>query len=119
MTYPSDIPEDIPWDSGDQQLSLENCRSHYNKLQHDLSSLYFHPERKKSLDIVLQSLKKFIKINEGLGPTIDGFINLMHKRTIEVMGLYRWYVVKERVTKEQKKSIFNFKEGIKRKKLKV
>ena len=25
--YPSDIPEEIPWDSGDQQLTLESCRS--------------------------------------------------------------------------------------------
>ena len=38
-TYASNIPEELPWDSGDQQLTLESCRSHYNKLQHDIYSL--------------------------------------------------------------------------------
>ena len=35
------------------------------------------------------------------------------------MGLDKWVVVKERVSKEQANSMFNFKEGLKRKALKV
>ena len=32
MTYPSDLPDKIPWESGIQQITLESCRAHYNKL---------------------------------------------------------------------------------------
>ena len=35
------------------------------------------------------------------------------------MGLHKWVVVKERVTREHANSMFNFKEGLKRKALKV
>ena len=51
-TYPYDILEELPLDSGDKQATLESCRSHYNKLQHDLSSLDLPPKRKQSLNMV-------------------------------------------------------------------
>ena len=31
-TYPSDLPEELPWESGNQQMTLESCRAHYDKL---------------------------------------------------------------------------------------
>ena len=54
-TYPSYLPDEIPWESGLQQTTLESCRAHYDKLQNDLSSLDFAPENKQSIDMVLQS----------------------------------------------------------------
>ena len=38
-TYPYDLPEELPWESGLSQTTLKSCRAHYDKLQHDLSSL--------------------------------------------------------------------------------
>ena len=69
--------------------------------------------------MVLLSLQKFIEVYEDLGPTTDGFVSLMQRRKAEVMGPDKWAVVKERVAREQTNSMFNFKEGLKRKALKV
>ena len=69
--------------------------------------------------MVLQSLQNFIEVYEDIGPTIDGFVVLMQRRKAQVMGLEKWVVVKERVTREQANSMFNFKEGLKHKALKV
>ena len=44
--YPSDLPEELPWESGLQKMTLERCRAHYDKLQHNLSSLNLTPESK-------------------------------------------------------------------------
>ena len=99
-TYPLDLPDEIPWESGLQQTTLESCRAHYDKLQNDLSSLDLTPENKQSIEIVLQSLQKFIEVYEDLGPTTDGFVALMQRTKPQVMGLDKWAVVKERVTRE-------------------
>ena len=69
--------------------------------------------------MVLKSLQKFIEVYEGLGPTTNGFVELMQRRKAQVMGSDKWDVVKERVTREHDKSMFNFKEGLKHKSLKV
>ena len=69
--------------------------------------------------MVLQSLQNFIEVYEDIGPTIDGFIALMQSKKAQVMGLEKWVAVKERVTREHANSMFNFKEGLKRKALKV
>ena len=53
-TYPSDLPEEIPWESGIQQMTLESCRAHYDKLQNDLSSLDLALENKQRIEMVLQ-----------------------------------------------------------------
>ena len=80
-TYPSDLPKEIPCESGLQQMTLESCRAHYDKLQCDLSSLDLALENKQqSIDMVFQSLQKFIEVYEDLGPTTDGFVDLMHRR---------------------------------------
>ena len=31
-TYPSNLPEELPWESGIQQTTLKSCRAHYDKL---------------------------------------------------------------------------------------
>ena len=118
-TYPLDLSDEIPWESGFQQTTLESCRAHYDKLQNDLSSLDLALQNKQSIDMVLLSLQKFIEVYEDLGPTTNGFVALMQRRKAEVMGPDKWAVVKERVTKDQANSMFNFKEGLKRKALKV
>ena len=118
-TYPSNLPEELPWEGALQQMTLESCRAHYDKLQNDISSLDLALEKKQSIEMVLQSLQKFIEVYEDLGPTTDGFVALMQRRKAEVMGPDKWVVVKERVTKEHDNSMFNFKEGLKRKALKV
>jgi hypothetical protein len=118
-TYPSDLPRELPWEGGNHQMTLERCRSHYEKLQNDLSTMDLPPESKQSLEIVLGSLQNFIQAYENLGPTTDGFVDLMRRRRDQVMGPDKWDVVKERVTREQAKSMFNFKEGLKKDMLKV
>ena len=69
--------------------------------------------------MVLQSLQKFIEVYEDLGPTTDGFVDLKQRRKEQVMGLDKWSVVKERVTREHANSMFKCKEVLKRKALKV
>ena len=69
--------------------------------------------------MVLQSLQKFIEVYEDLGPTTDSFVALMQRRKARVMGPDKWDVMKERVTREQTNTMFNFKEVLKRKALKV
>ena len=69
--------------------------------------------------MVLLSLQKFIEVYEDLAPTTDGFVALMQRRKAGVMGLDKWVVVKERVTTDQANSMFNFKERLKKKALKV
>ena len=59
--------------------------------------------------MVFQSLQNFIEAYEDLGPTTDGFVACMQRRKEKVMGPNKWAVVKERVTKEQANSMFNFK----------
>jgi hypothetical protein len=54
-----------------------------------------------------------------MGPTTDNFVDLMRRRKLEVMGLDKWDMVKNRVSKEDAISMFNFNEGPKRKMLKV
>ena len=80
MTYPLDLLEEIPWESGLQQMTLKSCRAHYDKMQNDLFSLDLAPENKQSIEMVLQSLQKFIEVYEDLGPTTDGFVALMQRR---------------------------------------
>ena len=54
-----------------------------------------------------------------MGSMNDSFIDLMRRRKSEVMGPDKCDVVKSRVSKEDAISMFNFKEGPKRKMLKV
>ena len=61
MTYPSDLPDEIPWKSGLQQTTLESCRAHYDKLQNDLSSLDLAPENKQSIEMVCNHCKNSLR----------------------------------------------------------
>ena len=54
-----------------------------------------------------------------MGLTTDSFFDLMRQRKSEVMGPDKWEKIKNRVSKEDTISMFNFKEGPKRKMLKV
>ena len=90
MTYPSYFPDEIPWEGGLQQTTLESCRAHYDKLQNYLCSLDLPPYNKQSIDMVLLSLQKFIEVYEDLGPTTDGFVSLMQRRKAQVMGTKKW-----------------------------
>ena len=49
----------------------------------------------------------------------DAFVEMMRKRKETAMGPDKWEDVKQKVTSDMAKSIFNFKEGPKRKMLKV
>jgi hypothetical protein len=76
-------------------------------------------ESKQSLQIVLHSLKNFMDAYQKMEPTTDSFVDLMRRRKSEVMGPNKWEAVKNRASKEDAISMFNFKEGPKWKMLKV
>ena len=76
-------------------------------------------ESRKSFKIVTHSLGELVNVYKNLGPTTDTFVEVMRKRKEIVMGPDKWEDVKQRVTKEMAKSMFNFKEGPKIKMLKV
>ena len=67
----------------------------------------------------MHSLSTLVDVNKKLGPTTDTFVEVMRKRKETITGPDTWDDVKTRVTKEMEKSMFNFKEGPKRKMLKV
>jgi hypothetical protein len=56
---------------------------------------------------------------QKMGPTTHSFIDLMRRRKSKVMSIDKWEVVKSTVSKEDVISMFNFKEGPKRKMLKL
>jgi hypothetical protein len=68
-------------------------------------------ESKKILEIVLNSLQNFMNAYQKMGSTTYSFIDLMRRRKSEAMGPDKWEVVKNRVSKEDAISMFNFKEG--------
>ena len=76
-------------------------------------------ESRQSLEIVTHSLGELVDVYRKLGPTTDTFVEVMRKIKETVMGPDKWEDVKQRVTTEMAKSMFNFKEGMKRKMLKV
>ena len=72
-------------------------------------------ESRQSLEIVTHSLSELVDVYLKLEPTTDTFVEVMRKIKETVMGLDTWEVVKQRVTTEMAKSMFNFKEGLKKK----
>ena len=76
-------------------------------------------ESRHSLEIVTHSLSELVDVYLKLGPTTDTFVEVLRKRKETVMGPDKWEVFKQRVTTKMAKSIFNFKEGLKRKMLKM
>ena len=109
--YPSYIPNSLPWENDIVSITLEQCTSHHNKLRDDLSNSELPTESQQSLQILLESLGKFIGAYRTIGPRTDCFIYLM--------GPNKWVDVEKRVSKVDSISTFHFKEGPKRKMLKV
>jgi hypothetical protein len=100
-------------------MTLERCSGVKKRLENDLAVLELPLERKQSLQIILHSLEKFMDAYQKMGPTTGSFVDLMRQRKSEVMGSDKWDTVKNRVSKEDAISMFNFKEGPKWKMLKV
>jgi hypothetical protein len=88
-------------------------------LESDLVILELPQERKQSLQIVLHSLENFMDAYKKMGPTTESFVDLMSQRKSEVLGPDKWEAIKNRVSKEDSISMFNFKESPKQKMLKV
>lgn len=118
-TYPYDIPDELPWETNLQQCTLQNYIAHYSKLRKDHWSLELLAEIRHSPKIVVHSLRSFIDIYKNLGPTTNCFIDMMRCIKDAIMGPDKWAEVSKSVTKAHAQSIFNFKEGHKRKIVKV
>ena len=84
--YPLDIPEALPWENDVDKLTIEVCVSHHKKISTNLTTLDLPAESHQSLQIVLQSLDNFINSDKSMGPATDGFVHLLQRRKIEVMG---------------------------------
>ena len=70
-----------------------------------------HPaESRESLQIVKHFLSTLVDVWKNIRPTIDTFVEVMTKIKETVMGLDTWDDVKNKVTKEMEKSMFNFNE---------
>jgi hypothetical protein len=100
-------------------MTLERCSGVKKRLENDLAVLKLPLESKQILQIVFHSLENFMDAYQKMGPTTDNFVDLMRRRKSEVMGPDKWDTVKNRVSKEDAISMFNFKDGPKRKMLKV
>ena len=101
------------------QCTLKRCEKLHKKLQRDLMTLTLPAESRQSLKIVTHSLGEIVNVYKNLGPTTDTFIEVMRKRKEIVMGPDKWEDLKQRLKKNMVKSMFNVKEGPKRKMLKV
>ena len=104
-TYPSDVGDEFPWEGITEAMTLQRCSGVKRRLE--------------NVQIVLHSFEKFMNAYQKMGPTTDSYINLMRWRKSEVMGPDKRDTVKNRVSKEDVISMYNFKEGPKRKMLKV
>ena len=82
-------------------------------------SLKLPAESLERLEIVTHSLSRLVDVYKTFRPITDTFVEVMRKRKEIMMGPDIWEVVKHKVTTEMTKSMFNFKEGLKRKMLKV
>ena len=76
-------------------------------------------ESRQSLEIVTHSLGEMVNVYRNLGPTTYSFVELMRKRKETVIGPDKWQDIKQKFTRGEAKSMFNYKEGPKRKMLKV
>jgi hypothetical protein len=79
-TYPSDVGDEIPWEGYIEEMTLEQCSCVKKMLQNDLRCLDILRENKKSLEIVLNSLQKFMDEYQKMGPMTNSFVNLMRRR---------------------------------------
>ena len=98
--YPSDIADALPWESTTVDVTLATCTSHHKKLRDDLTKMDLPTESQQSLQILLESLGKFIDVYKSVGPMTDCFIHLMRMRKAKVTGPDKWVDVDKRVSKE-------------------
>ena len=101
------------------QCTLQRCQQLHAKLRRDIVALTLPAESRQSLEIITHSLGEIVNVYKNLGPTTDTFVEVMRNRKETVMGPDKWEDVKQIVTKDMVKSMFNFKEVPKRKILKV
>ena len=74
---PSDIINQLPWETNLLQCTLQKCKKHYSKLREDIGVSELPVESRESLEIFTHSLSSFLDIYEKLGPTTDSFIVIM------------------------------------------
>ena len=115
--YLLNIPDANSWENDIVSVTLEKCTAHNNKLRDDLDNLELPIERQQSLQIILESLGKFIGSYRTAAPIKYCFIHLMRMWRDHFMGPNKWFDVEKRVSKEDSISMFNFKEGPKQKML--
>ena len=75
--YPSYIPDALPLETDIVIVTLEQCTTHHKKLRDDLARLELPTESRQSLQILLESLGKFISAYRSISPTTYCFIHLM------------------------------------------
>ena len=119
MTYPSKILDYLRWETNIQKFTLQRCEHLYSKLKKDIVSLKLPTESQERLKIVTHSLSTHVDVYKNLGPTTNTFVEVMRKIKETIMGPDTWDDVKNKVIKEMTKSMFNFKEELKIKMLKV
>ena len=107
--YPSDIPDSLPWENESVSVTLEQYTTHHKKLRDDLASLELPTESRQSLQIILESLGKFIGASRTVGTTTNYFIQLTRMWKCQVMCPDKWVDVEKRVSRAYAISIFNFK----------
>jgi hypothetical protein len=117
-TYPLDVGDEHSWEWYTKAMTLERWSGVKNMLQNDLRCLDLPRESNQRLEIVFHSLQNFMDTYQKIEPTTGTFIYFMRRQKSEVMCPDKW-VVKSRVSKEDTIYVFNFKEGPKRKMLKV
>jgi hypothetical protein len=70
---------ELPWEGEVQKMTIQHCTNHHAKLKHDLEQMDLPVERKQSLEILFHSLENFIDVYKNLGPTTNGFVDLMRR----------------------------------------
>ena len=98
--YPSDIPDALPWENDIVSITLEQCTSHHKKLRDDLARLELPTESQQSLQILLESLGKFIGDCRSVFPTTYSFSHLMRMRKAQVIGPDKWVDVERGYQKQ-------------------
>jgi hypothetical protein len=96
---------EVPWEGEVQKMTIQRCTNHHAKLKHDLEQLDLPTGSKQSLEILFHSLEYFIDVYKTLGPTTDGFVDLLRRHRKHVMGPDKWPKIEKRVSKEKAKSI--------------
>ena len=69
--YPLDILDALPWENEEVSITLEQCTARHKKLRDDLAILELPTKSLQSLQILLESLGKFIGAYRTVGPTTD------------------------------------------------